>query len=322
MDELPRSGYSFARDHQVNATAPDRPRSSVLASLALASAWVLAAFCALEVALPRAGRAAAGLLLRSDSAALRWLEREGASIQGFTAKGIFLAALATCATAALAALPARRPLRAAACAAVLAAACWVLARRTTSDVSELWWAALAGAAVAGAWILGSSRSASALGATALQGGVGAYAAWAIVIGTGSGALTALDRASEALVLGGVAVAGLAAWRPGSPRRSALAAAGFAAACAAAALKPEAAHAIVRHLVSAGNSGLPFPATTILIAAALAGIVVATGARGLAVPLLIALVCARRPGPWLIAGTLASSLLLLSRDWESRPSAKR
>jgi hypothetical protein len=61
-------------------------------------------------------------------------------------------------------------------------------------------------------------------------------------------------------------------------------------------------------------------TAALLAAALAGLVIATGVRGLAAPLLIALVCARRPESWCVAGGLASSVLLISRRWEGRPTA--
>ena len=103
MDFQPRSGYSNARVHQVNATASTRATSSVLADLARACALVLAAFCVLEAALPRAGRAAAGFLLRHDSSFLRGVESVGSRVESLAADGILAAALAALVTTALAA---------------------------------------------------------------------------------------------------------------------------------------------------------------------------------------------------------------------------
>jgi hypothetical protein len=317
MDELPRSGYSNPRVHQVNATPSGRPGSSLRSEIALAAGRLLAAICALEVALPRAGRAAAGFLLRTDSAALSWLEGAGGAVQRTVANAVLVCALLACAAGAAEALATRRPSRIATAVAIFLLACWIFARRGDPDAALFWWPALASPFVAGAAILLGSRSAIALGAAALQAGLAAYAAWALVVTTGPGARPALDQSSEALVFGGIALAGVASWTRGSRRRTALAAAAFGGACSVAAAFPGASHAVARHLVSAGSSGLPFAATAALLAASLAGLVIATGTRGLAPALLIALVCARRPEPAFILGTLASSLLLASRPWIGR-----
>jgi hypothetical protein len=288
---------------------------ALLSEIPLASATVLAAFCALEIALPRAGRAAAGLLLRHDSEALRAIEKAGVAAQEPAWEGILFSALLAAATVVLAIKPRGGP-RFAAAVAIAVAIGWVFARQAERNPVDAWVPLLGGAAVAGAGILASLRGASDAGAAVLQAGLAFHAAWALLVASGRAAVPALERASEALVLGGIAAAGIGAWRPGlGAGRTVLAAALLAGLLGAAAAFPGPAHAVVRHLFAAGTSGLPFVVTAGLLAAALAGLVVATGARGLAAPLIVALVCARRPEPWLVVGALASSLLLLRRAGE-------
>src|SRR5262249_22762804 len=122
MDFSQGSGYSNARVHQVKKALAEGSFGSEVAIVARASAFALACFCVLEVALPRAGRAAAALLLKTDSSALRWLEEAGARVQGFTAAGIWWSAWATIATALLARIATQRALARVATIVILGAA--------------------------------------------------------------------------------------------------------------------------------------------------------------------------------------------------------
>jgi hypothetical protein len=278
----------------------------MLADIARACALVLAAFCAFEAAVPRAGRTAAGFLLRHDSSFLRSLESAGSRVESFTADAILAAALAVLVTTAGAAIRAPAVVRAAAWTSVIGAA-WIVFR-VQSDRNGAWWPLVVCPLVATAAILSRMRGPAAIGAVAIQLGISAHAAWTLLLEEGSAAVVWLPRASEILVLGGVAVAGLA-WLGTRPRFLALlASAVFVAACALAWAYPSAVQAILRHVLGVGAAGLAPAWTAGLAAAALAGLVCAIRAPWALAPLVVTLVCARRPEPWFLIGTLASSLL--------------
>jgi hypothetical protein len=308
MDFYPASGYSNRVVHQVKQRASTQKLDGSGAIITRACAFTLAAFCVLEVVLPRAGRAAAALLLHRDSAALRWLESAGAATQAFAARGVAWSACATIVCCAATALARGRVAPRIAAIVVVAAAAWIAVRsRRGVEAADVWWPAAAGFAATGAALLASGRLFAAL----LQAGLLAYAAWALLVGR-AGSHPWIDQASEALVLAGIAGAGLAGWTGTTAARRTLAGTAAALVIGAWVFSPDAARSVIRHLVSAGNSGLPTSPTAALVAAAAAGLVIATGARGLLSALIAALVCARKPEPWLVTGALASSALLLSQ----------
>ena len=248
------------------------------------------------------------------------MESVGSRVESLTADGILAAALAVLVTTALAASlhpnsryaragdPGRAPagVRAAAWTSVIGAA-WIVFR-AQSDKGGAWWPLVLCPLVATAGILSQMRGPAAIGAVAIQVGIAAHAAWTVLLEAGSAAVVWVPRASEILVLGGVAVAGLAWSRRGPRLLTLLAAAVFAAACALAWAYPAAVQAILRHVLGVGTAGLPPAWTAGLAAAALAGLVCAARAPSALAPLVVTLVCARRPEPWFLIGTLASSLL--------------
>jgi hypothetical protein len=204
-----------------------------------------------------------------------------------------------------------------------ATAAWAAWRPRDGDPRALWWPVTACAVIAAATMLGGRPRLGAVFAVLLQAGLLAYAAWALLVTSGSPALPFLDQASEALVLGGVAGAGGSLLAKGASRlRLVLAAAAALGACAAGVAAPGGSHLVLRHLVAAGNSGLPFPVTLALTAAALGGLVIATARPRIFAPLLVAAVCARRPEPHLIAGVLASTVLLVDALVAPREQAER
>jgi len=292
----------------VNATPSKRATSSRCADLARACAFVLAAFCALEAAMPRAARTAAGFLLRHDSSFLRSVEHLGSRFETFTADGILAAALAVLVTAALAATRAPAAVRAACWTSVIGAA-WVVFR-FQSEHGGPWWPLVVCPLIAIAAIVSHARSAAAPGAVAVQMGIAAHAAWTLLLlEGGSAAPVWLPRASEILVLGGVAAAGLA-WSIRGPRILALLAGSvFVAAGALAWAYPSAVQAILRHVLGVGGTGLAPAVTAGLAAAAIAGLVCALGAPSALAAMVVTLVCARHPEPWFLIGTLAASVLL-------------